>query len=66
MRGHLTIGGHHGNRLRCKVHLSIYNCICSCIRLQPIEESNFPESPAVTIETKLKKSSFSEIPCIFR
>ena len=29
-RGQLTIGGHHGNILRCIVYFSSITCICSC------------------------------------
>ena len=63
-RGHITIGGRHGNILIFIVYFSSNTCICSCNL--SITNGKSSESSAVTMETKLKKSSFQEISGIFR
>ena len=40
MRGRLTIGGYHSNRLRCIVYFSTSTYICSCNLSESIGESN--------------------------
>ena len=65
MRGRLSICRHHGNRLRCIDYLSSTIYICSCNLSITIGESNFPESWAVTMETKVKNQVF-KIYGIFR
>ena len=64
--GRLSIGGHHGNRLRCIVYFSTNTCICSCKLFIPNRNSNVPGSSAVTMEIKIEKSGFQEIAGIFR
>ena len=65
MRGQFTIGGHHGNRLTCIIYFSTYACICSCNQTTSNRE-RYPDVSAVTMEAKLKKSSFQEIFVFFK
>ena len=61
-----SLGGHHGNRMRCIVYFSSNTCISHAICLKSIGKSNAPESSAATMGTKLKQSSFQETSGIFR
>ena len=52
--GQLTIGGHHGNRLRCIVYFSTSTCICSCnLSITNREKQGFSLASAIGHSPKL-------------